>query len=74
VRDGVEQSARRLFAPSHGLRIDGLPPQVKHTPVSSGTRIDLSRVSDRVRHDPGTTGRNEVLEPPGPERAVLHHR
>ena len=33
LRDGVEQSARRLFAPSHGLRIDGLPPQVKHTTV-----------------------------------------
>ena len=32
LRDGVEQSARRLFAPSHGLRIDGLPPQVKPIP------------------------------------------
>jgi hypothetical protein len=28
------QSALRLFQPSHGLRIDGLSPQVKHTRVT----------------------------------------
>jgi hypothetical protein len=31
LRDGVQQAARRLFTPSHGLRNDGLSPQVKRT-------------------------------------------